>query len=67
MSDPVNLRRVRKRRRRTEDARTAEENRLRFGISGADRRIAEARKAIDDSRHAGHFISAPGSRETGDE
>ena len=56
MTEPVNLRLARKRRRRTDEARTAEENRVRFGRSGAERRTVDGIATIEERRHAGHRI-----------
>lgn len=56
MTEPVSLRQVRKRRRRAEGTRAAEENRIRFGRSGAERRTVEGIAAIEKRRHAGHRI-----------
>lgn len=67
MSEPVNLRQARKTRRRAEDARNAEENRLRFGMSGAERRTAEAVETLEERRHAGHFRSGRQRGKTSDE
>jgi hypothetical protein len=65
MSDPVNLRQVRKRKQRDDAARRAADNRVRFGRSGTDRRLAEAMGAIEERRHAGHRILDRGSEEPG--
>ncbi len=66
MTEPVNLRRARKQRRRAEAARAAEENRIRFGRSGAERRTEEGIAAIEERRHAGHRVTAPDGDENGD-
>lgn len=56
MTEPVNLRLARKRRRREDEGRAAEENRARFGRSGAERRTVDGNAAIEERRHAGHRI-----------
>lgn len=58
MTDPVNLRLARKRRRRESESLAAEENRVRFGRSGAERRTEEGIAAIEERRHAGHRLKA---------
>ncbi len=68
MTQPVNLRQARKQRRRAEEARAAEENRVRFGRSGAERRTVEGIAAIEERRHAGHrVIARPGEDKSGGE
>jgi hypothetical protein len=57
VTEPVNLRLVRKRRRREDDSREAEENRARFGRSGAERRTVDGIAAIEERRHAGHRVT----------
>ena len=58
MTEPVNLRQARKQRRRAGEARDAEENRVRFGRSRAERRTVEGIAAIEERRHAGHRVTA---------
>jgi len=55
MATVVNLNRVRKEKRRTEDQRRAAENRAAFGRSKADRRLSESeeehrRRELDGKR-----------------
>ena len=57
MTEPVNLRLARKRRRRADEGRAAEENRARFGRSGVERRTVEGIAEIEERRHAGHRVT----------
>jgi hypothetical protein len=65
--EPVNLRLARKRRRREDEARAAEENRVRFSRSGAERRISKGIAAIEERRHAGHRIGDGADDKAGEE
>jgi len=56
VTEPVNLRLARKRQRRTDEGRAAEENRARFGRGGAERRTVAGIAVIEERRHAGHRI-----------
>jgi hypothetical protein len=67
VTEPVNLRQARKRRRREDEGRTAEENRIRFGRSGAERRTVEGIAAIEERRHAGHRIATGADDKSGGE
>lgn len=53
MTEPINLKRFRKRKARTEDARAANANRVREGVSKAERSSAAAEKARQAKRLAG--------------
>ena len=54
MGEVVNLKRERKRKVRQADERLAEANRMRFGRPAADRKLEEARKALEQERLDGH-------------
>jgi hypothetical protein len=54
MGDVVNLKRERKRKTRRDDERLADANRLRFGRPAADRKLDEAREALELRRLDGH-------------
>jgi hypothetical protein len=54
MGDVVNLKRERKRKTRRDDDRLADANRLRFGRPAADRKLDEAREALELRRLDGH-------------
>jgi hypothetical protein len=54
MGEVVNLRLARKRKARAEKAQAADENRARFGRSGAARERQQAMDEIDSRRHEGH-------------
>ncbi|MGU9978699.1 DUF4169 family protein [Phreatobacter sp. HK31-P] len=54
MGDVVNLKRERKRKVRRDDDRLADANRLRFGRPAADRKLEEAREALELKRLDGH-------------
>jgi hypothetical protein len=54
MGDVVNLKRERKRKVRRDDDRLAEANRLRFGRPAAERKLEEAREALELKRLDGH-------------
>lgn len=54
MGEIVNLKRERKRVMRQADERLAEANRLRFGRPAADRKLEDARKALEQARLDGH-------------
>lgn len=54
MGDVVNLKRARKNTARAADEMKAEANRLRFGRSGAERRIEKARAELEAHRLDGH-------------
>ena len=55
MAEPINLNRARKIRRKQEEARQAEENRIRFGRTGAEKRqiaaqLEQDRKTLDGKK-----------------
>lgn len=54
MGDVVNLKRERKRKTRRDDDRLADANRLRFGRPAAERKLEEAREALELRRLDGH-------------
>lgn len=54
MGDVVNLKRERKRKARRDDERLADANRLRFGRPPAERKLDEARDALETRRLDGH-------------
>jgi hypothetical protein len=56
MADIINLRRARKQRQRAEKDTAAQGNRLRFGLSGADRRTAEDARERERRRLEGHRL-----------
>ena len=58
MGDVVNLRQARKRRKREEDAATAEANRRKHGRTLAERDVQEAEKEARDAHLDAHKLSA---------
>ncbi|MFW6076531.1 MAG: DUF4169 family protein [Hyphomicrobiales bacterium] len=54
MVEIVNLRQARKRKERGDRARTADENRARFGRSKAESKLGAAQRALDKARHSAH-------------
>lgn len=54
MGEIVNLRRARKARDRSKDAEQAQENRIRFGVSKAERLLAEKTDTLTQRRFEGH-------------
>ncbi len=54
MGDVVNLKRERKRKARRDEDRLADANRLRFGRPAAERKLEEARDALETRRLDGH-------------
>ena len=54
MSEIVNLRQARKRKRRDDAGRTAEANRVLHGLSKAEKRKREGLREIEERRHAAH-------------
>ena len=54
MVEIVNLRQARKRKKRVERERTAEENRARFGRSKAEATRETAQRALEDARLGAH-------------
>ncbi len=61
MGDIVNLRRARKARARAREEEKAQESRLRFGLSKAERNLAEKGRSLAERRLEGHRLDeAPG-------
>lgn len=56
MAEIVNLRRARKQKARDEATRTAEQNRISFGLSKAERTLAKAERDNAASRLDGHRL-----------
>lgn len=54
MSEVVNLRRFRKQKTRDEAAKTAQANRVAFGLSKAEREKAALQNELDQKRVEGH-------------
>jgi hypothetical protein len=54
MGDVVNLKRARKRKARETGEAQAEANRMRFGQTGAERRLEEARAELEARRLDSH-------------
>ncbi|MBY0364543.1 MAG: DUF4169 family protein [Phreatobacter sp.] len=54
MGDIVNLKRARKRKAREAEALGADANRLRFGRPTSERKLDEAREALEARRLDGH-------------
>jgi hypothetical protein len=59
MGEIVNLRRARKAQGRRKDEQRAEENRLRFGLSKAEKQLAEKTNEIAERRIEGHRLDCP--------
>ena len=58
MGEIVNLRRVRKARERRVGEELAQENRVRHGLSKAERKLAETAKAQADKTLDGHRLDS---------
>lgn len=56
MAEIINLRRARKQKARTEAEKTAEQNRISFGLSKAERSLAEAERAKSARHVDGHRL-----------
>lgn len=56
MAEIVNLRRVRKQKARDDAARTAEQNRISFGLSKAQRSLAKAERDSAGRKLEGHRL-----------
>jgi hypothetical protein len=56
MAEIINLRRARKDKKRMVEAAAADQNRVIFGRSKAEKYGTEAQSKIDDTWHAGHLI-----------
>ena len=54
MAEIVNLRRVRKAKQRAERAAAADDNRVRHGVSKAERKLAEAKREKEKRALDGH-------------
>jgi len=63
MGDVVNLRRARKERARIEHEKTAEENRLRFGRTKAQREHDRLEREIAERSLDGHVVSSAEDRD----
>jgi len=59
MGEVVNLRRARKAHERRKDDDKAQENRLRFGLSKAEKQLAEKSRSLAERRLEGHRLEAP--------
>ena len=59
MSDIVNLRQARKRKRRAEHERTAEANRVRHGRTKREKLETSRQNAMAEERHAAHRRDRP--------
>jgi hypothetical protein len=62
MGEIVNLRRARKTKRRAEDARTADQNRIAFGRTKDERTLSDKEKALAARRLDGHLLPDPESK-----
>lgn len=64
MGEIVNLRRARKARARAGGDEKAQENRLRFGLSKAERNLADKSRSLAERRLEGHRLDeTPDDRE----
>lgn len=54
MAEIINLRNVRKQKARADKATTAEQNRIKFGRSKAEKQLSAAEQALADKRIDGH-------------
>ncbi|KQP22240.1 hypothetical protein ASF27_14140 [Methylobacterium sp. Leaf102] len=61
MAEIINLRDVRKAKARSEKEAKAADNRIAFGRPKKARTLADAKKAIEVSRHEGHKLMGPDS------
>ncbi|NEU11707.1 DUF4169 family protein [Methylobacterium sp. BTF04] len=61
MAEIINLRQVRKAKERDAKAVKADDNRIAFGRPKKAKTLAEAKKAIEFSRHEGHKLVGPDS------
>lgn len=60
MAEIINLRDARKAKARSEKEAKAADNRIAFGRPKKAKTLAEAKKAIEVSRHEGHKLVGPG-------
>lgn len=67
MGEIVNLRRARKAMERRKDEKRAEENRLRFGLSKAEKTLAEKTNQLAERRIEGHRLDAAPPPESDDQ
>jgi len=56
MGDVINLNKWKKKKAREEKAKRADENRLRNGLSSAERRLAEKKKELAAKQLDGHKL-----------
>jgi hypothetical protein len=56
MGDVVNLNQYRKLKAKREQAKKAEQNRVKHGLSSSEKKLKERKKAIDDKRLEGHKL-----------
>ncbi|MEO9296381.1 DUF4169 family protein [Devosia alba] len=54
MAEIINLRNVRKQKARADKATAAEQNRIKFGRSKAEKQLSAAEQALADKRIDGH-------------
>jgi Domain of unknown function (DUF4169) len=66
MGEIVNLRRARKTRERRKDEEQAQENRVIFGLSKAERQFAEKAKTLAERRLEGHRLEVEFKPESGE-
>jgi hypothetical protein len=66
MGEIVNLRRARKTQQRRKDEEQAQENRVRFGLSKAERQLTEKTNTLAERRLEGHRLEGEASPESGD-
>ena len=65
MAEIVNLRRERKRKRRDDAAKAAEENRVVHGMSAAQKKAERLARALDERRLEGHRRGGDGEADGG--
>lgn len=63
MAEIVNLRRVRKQKAREEAGKQAEQNRISFGLTKAERTLTKAERDIAERRLEGHRLGDGASPE----
>jgi hypothetical protein len=66
MGEIVNLRRARKAQVRRKDEEQAQENRVRFGLSKAERQLTEKTRTLAERRLEGHRLEGEAGPESGD-
>jgi hypothetical protein len=66
MGEIVNLRRARKAQVRRKDEEQAQENRVRFGLSKAERQLTEKTRKLAERRFEGHRLEGEASPESGE-